>query len=78
MTDPSDFRNSNVHTLDLRLEKEFTFSDVGLTLGLDCFNVTNEGFVLQRQGRLNIATTNWATETLSPRIYRLGARVSFR
>jgi len=73
-----EFRNQNVHTIDLRLEKEFTFSDIGMTLGVDCFNVTNEGYVLQRNGRLNRANSNWAVETLSPRIFRLGARLSFR
>jgi len=78
VTNNDEFRNPNVHTLDLRLEKEFNFSEVGVTLGLDCFNVTNEGFVLQRQGRLNVGTTDWVTETLSPRIFRLGARLSFR
>jgi len=78
VTGSDEFRNPNIHTLDLRLEKEFTFSDIGLTLGFDCFNVTNEGFVLQRQGRLNTGNSNWVTETLSPRIYRIGARLSFR
>jgi len=78
VTGSEEFRNPNIHTLDLRLEKEFTFSDIGMTLGVDCFNVTNEGFVLQRQGRLNTTNSNWVTETLSPRIFRIGARLSFR
>jgi hypothetical protein len=63
---------------DARVEKEFTFSDVGLTLGVDVFNALNESYVLQRQHRLGNARTNNVTEILSPRIFRVGARLSFR
>jgi hypothetical protein len=73
-----EFRNADIHVLDARVEKEFTFSDVGLTLGVDVFNLLNESYVLQRQHRLGIATSNHVTEVLSPRIFRLGARLSFR
>jgi Carboxypeptidase regulatory-like domain len=87
VVDEDQIRLDDVHVIDARIEKEFTFSDIGLTLGLDVFNVTNEGNVLQRNHRLRVArsTTNplapasdWATESLSPRIIRLGARFSFR
>jgi len=77
--------------MDARLEKEFTFSDFGFTLGVDVFNVFNEAYVLQRSHRLRAplnATTislnpftpyaNYVTEVTSPRIFRLGARFSFR
>jgi hypothetical protein len=73
-----EFRNPDIHVLDGRVEKEFTFSDVGLTLGVDVFNLLNESYVLQRQHRLGIGTTNNVTEILSPRIFRVGARLSFR
>jgi hypothetical protein len=71
------FRNDNIHTMDARIEKEFTFSDVGLTLGVDCFNLLNDGTVLQRNARLG-GTGDYAQEVLSPRIFRIGARLSFR
>jgi hypothetical protein len=71
------FRNTSIRTIDARLEKEFNFSDVGLTLGVDVFNVLNEGFVLQRESRI-YSQGNFAREVISPRIFRLGARVSFR
>jgi hypothetical protein len=72
------FRNDDINVLDARIEKEFTFSDIGLTLGVDVFNALNENFVLQRQHRLAIGTTNNVTEIISPRIFRIGARLSFR
>ena len=64
-------------------EKEFTFSDFGLTLGVDAFNALNASYVLQRQGVLAqngvpLDNAGAVFETLSPRIFRLGARLSFR
>jgi hypothetical protein len=89
--DPETFRLDDVHMVDARLEKELTFSDFGLTLGVDVFNVFNEAYVLQRSHRLALApnvTTlglnpftpygDYVTEISSPRIFRLGARFSFR
>jgi len=73
-----DFRNPDVHLLDARVEKEFTFSDFGLTLGVDVFNVTNEAYVLQREHRQGVGTSGFVREILSPRIFRIGARFSFR
>jgi outer membrane receptor protein involved in Fe transport len=64
--------------LDMRLEKELSFSDFGATVGLDVFNVTNESYVLQRNHRLAQATSDHVREITSPRIYRLGLRLSFR
>jgi hypothetical protein len=75
---PDEFRTDDINVFDARVEKEFTFSDFGLTLGVDVFNVLNENFVLQRRHQTNIAATNNVTEVLSPRIFRLGARLSFR
>ncbi|HVT16456.1 MAG TPA: TonB-dependent receptor [Thermoanaerobaculia bacterium] len=88
---PDQFRLDNIHILDGRIEKEFTFSDVGLTLGVDCFNVLNKAYVQQRQHRLQIGTNqprpglpalttgpNFISEITSPRIFRFGARLSFK
>ena len=72
------FRYPDVHVVDLRAEKEFTFSDFGLTLGLDLFNALNESYVLQRQGVLQRSSSDHVVEILSPRVFRLGARLSFR
>jgi len=75
---PDSFRLENINILDARVEKEFNFSDVGLTLGVDCFNVLNQGFVLQRQHRIGLTSSDYVREITSPRIFRIGARLSFR
>jgi len=72
------YRYDDIQTIDLRVEKEFNFSDFGLTLGVDMFNVLNESFVLQRVGRLNRTNSNDVLEVLSPRVFRVGARFSMR
>jgi Carboxypeptidase regulatory-like domain len=76
--DPDTYRQDDIHIVDARIEKEFTFSDFGLTIGIDGFNLFNESYVLQRQHRLGLTTSNNITEVTSPRIFRIGARISFR
>ena len=72
------FRNEDIHLLDGRLEKELNFKDFGVTVGVDCFNMLNNGNVIQRQHRLNRPNTDFVQEIVSPRIFRVGARFSFR
>jgi hypothetical protein len=85
-TDVDTFRNDNVYQLDLRLAKELRFQRVGLTLSVDGFNMLNSNTILQRDvGSLNSSagsttlsgSRNHVTEVLSPRVFRLGARLSF-
>jgi Carboxypeptidase regulatory-like domain len=78
---PSDAnRLDNIVDVDGRLEKELTFQGFGLTLGVDCFNLFNEAFILQRVARVRGSFVNagFINETLSPRIFRFGARLSFK
>ena len=75
--DPTDFRHEDIMELDLRLAKEFRFSGVGLTASIDLFNVLNEQPILQRNTRLGIASADRITELQSPRVFRLGARLTF-
>jgi len=72
------YRFPNVNLMDARIEKEFSIKDVGLTLGLDVFNVFNKATILQRQLRLQKTSGNDVFEITSPRIFRIGARFSFR
>ncbi|HWN42218.1 MAG TPA: hypothetical protein VNW71_08345, partial [Thermoanaerobaculia bacterium] len=72
------FRFPDVHLLDLRVEKEFRLSDFGVTVGADLFNVLNESYVLQRQSILGLTTADHVLEVVSPRILRLGVRLSWR
>jgi hypothetical protein len=76
--EPDEFRFDDIHIMDARIEKEFTFSDFGLTIGADVFNLFNEAYVMQRNNRLGQTTSNDVREITSPRIFRLGARISFR
>ena len=71
-------RFDDIHTIDLRAEKELTFGDVGATIGLDVFNVTNESTVLQRRLQLGLTSSDYITEHLSPRIVRVGVRLNLR
>jgi outer membrane receptor protein involved in Fe transport len=77
-------RYENIFNLDLRLAKEFQIANrAGLTLSLDAFNVTDERPVIQRDHvlstRLNTrnVAANRILEIQSPRIFRVGARVTF-
>ncbi|MEA3276282.1 MAG: hypothetical protein U9Q81_13535, partial [Pseudomonadota bacterium] len=74
-----DFRTQDIYTLDLRLEKEFAATEnVGLTFSIDAFNVFNENYVLRRSLRLNGPRPDYLNETLAPRIWRLGVRLTWR
>jgi hypothetical protein len=75
---PDSLRLDDIHMVDARVEKEFSFSDFGLTLGVDVFNVFNEAYILQRQHRILTSSSDNVTEITSPRIIRFGARLSFR
>jgi hypothetical protein len=82
MVDIGQVRHEDIHMMDLRLAKELRFAGVGLTLSADAFNVTNQQTILQRNlllYRQNAAraTGNRITEIVSPRVFRLGARVTF-
>jgi hypothetical protein len=94
VTDENDeFRNDDVFTVNARIEKEFSFSDFGLTVGVDVFNLFNDSTVLQRGGVIagehfnaagavtgqgsSAGTGDHVLEAISPRIFRLGARISW-
>jgi hypothetical protein len=72
-------RLPNVRNLDLRLAKDFHFGPAGVTLSADVFNVLNSNTELQRNLDFRRTTTrqNQITELLSPRVFRLGARLTF-
>ena len=71
-------RYKNVFEFDLRLEKVIPITATSnVTVSADCFNVTNQGTVLQVFNRLNRTNTGNIKELQSPRIWRFGARISF-
>ncbi len=72
------YRNPNIMELDLRLAKDIQISKAALTLSVDAFNIMNRNTILQRDvTRVNLGSANRITETMSPRVLRLGARLSF-
>ncbi len=74
-----DFRNDDVAIVDVRLEKEFaTTSSLGLTFSIDGFNILNSGAVLDRYWNLGAGDAQWVIGTVSPRIWRLGVRLTWR
>ncbi len=72
-----DHRYQDVYNFDLRLEKVINVNPLAVTLSADIFNVLNRGTVLQRNANLASPAYNTIIEVQSPRILRLGARVSF-
>jgi hypothetical protein len=52
--------------------------DAQIIFHADLLNVLNNGVVLERNNSLNTPQENFVTETLSPRIWRLGLRVNWR
>lgn len=74
------YRLGTVSELDLGLSKGFKVSTVEIQLLADVFNVMNSNTVLQRQSQIGLVGpngTNSIREIQSPRILRLGARLSF-
>ncbi|MEJ2085734.1 MAG: carboxypeptidase regulatory-like domain-containing protein [Acidobacteriota bacterium] len=75
----TDYRYDDIFITDLRLEKEFAASgSTSLTFSIDGFNIFNQGTVLIRQTNLAANTVDWVLQTVSPRIWRLGVRLSWR
>ncbi len=72
------FSLDDVHTFDMRLEKEFAFNDLGFIVGAEVFNLFNQSTVLQREHRVNRSTYDHVREILSPRIFRVSARINLR
>ena len=76
-------RNPNMMELDLRLAKSVKFGPAGFELALEGFNITNNRTVLQRNNRLysRLATVNAKgnaiEEIMSPRIFRVAAKLFF-
>lgn len=77
-------RHDDILVLDMRLGKEFRIMDrVGLNLSIDAFNLTDDRTLLQREHRLYSGATtrnaaaNRIREMVSPRVFRLGARLTF-
>ncbi|HEX7421517.1 MAG TPA: hypothetical protein VF505_16625, partial [Thermoanaerobaculia bacterium] len=76
-------RLPDLFNVDLRLAHDFAMTSAArLNISLDLFNATNQRTVLWRDNRLFVANgadpqNNHIVDLESPRVWRLGARVSF-
>ena len=76
---PDTVRLDDIRIFDARIEKEFSFHKVGLAIGIDAFNLAGAKTVLQQQPDLSKRLTiNGPLEITSPRVFRIGARLTFR
>jgi hypothetical protein len=71
------FRFDDIWNLDLRLSKTFNYKRFRAQLVGDLFNVLNANTVLNRQRNVTSTSSNVITQNLSPRIFRIGARIGF-
>ena len=76
--DIEEFRQDDVFVFNAHADKDFSFADWRLTLSLDGFNLTNEDVVLQVERNARAGRAYLVNETLSPRVFRVGATVRFR
>jgi len=75
--DTDTYRQPNLTEFDLRLSKDIRIARAGITLSLDAFNILNSNTIIQRDVRRLQLTPNRITEIQSPRVFRLGARLTF-
>jgi hypothetical protein len=73
-----EFRNDDVVVFDARIDKDFRVGDWNLNVGIDGFNLLGEDYVLQRERNLESGRANQINETLSPRVFRIGATLRLR
>ena len=70
-------RNDDIHLLDLKVSYTLGMSrDGAVAFSLECFNLFNDDTILALQGDQSGAAGR-ISEVLSPRIFRLGARLTF-
>jgi len=71
------FRLDAVSTLDIRVEKKFTFGFANFAVDFDVFNVLNKATTLGVQYDARQSNYGQALEIMNPRIARLGVRMTF-
>jgi hypothetical protein len=72
-----DVRYDSVWDLDLRLAKNVKLASTNVAFSVEGFNLFNSNTVLQVNRQLNTGTALRINEIMSPRIFRVGARLSF-
>ena len=70
-------RYDNLWNLDFRLGRNSKIGRVTITPSVELFNALNNDLVLSRARNANSGTLGRVEEVISPRIFRVGARLSF-
>ena len=70
-------RYDNLWNVDFRLARSAKFNRVTITPSVELFNALNNDVVLSRARNIGSATLDRVEEVISPRIMRLGVRLSF-
>lgn len=70
-------RYEDLWNIDLRLARNSKIGRVSITPSLELFNVFNSSLVLARARNAGAASLGRAEEVISPRILRVGARLTF-
>ncbi len=80
----------DIYTFDARIDKDFQFGDLALTLSADIFNVFNDGAIIQYEYRTPTAgghrhqptrpagTLGNVNQVIGPRIVRFGVRLAWK
>jgi hypothetical protein len=77
LDDLGDVRNDTLQTLDLRIDRPFTFGRTRLTPSMELFNLTNVNTVLSRNRNQAATNANQISGIVAPRVIRFGVRVTF-
>ena len=81
------YRMDDIYTVDARVDKDFQFGDLSLTLSADIFNLFNDGAVIQYEYRsgtvgngtaVPLSTLGNVNQIIGPRIIRFGVRIAWK
>jgi hypothetical protein len=75
--DVGEFRLPSVHSFDARVSYALRFNRANVHIDWDIFNLFNSATPLQRVLDVNSASFDQVREIMNPRIFRIGARVTF-
>jgi hypothetical protein len=75
--DLDDYRFPDVNVLDVGVRKTFPIDKMSVGVGVDCFNVLQAQTTTQVQMNLSKPGAGQVMQTLSPRVARLGIRLTF-
>lgn len=73
-----DDRVDDIITTDVRIDKDFQFGDLGVTVSMDVFNLFNEGYVVQREFDVSSSRAGFVDQIIGPRVARIGVRLAWK